>query len=296
MTRGWMTLALRYGVAATVMTAGAALIAPEAVAADATRPSTGNKPAKKPTPPKKKKNNKKKKNPGMGPFEKDEYPLAERARPLVLPDKMGEITVSPTITHAHLIDNVDYFTTGLDFEYGLADVVELGVGTGFMFAPDVDWTNELHVQVHWLAYDSKDFDFAPGVVVPFYFTDGAPFGANIDLTSRYVIDDQFFLTFGQGAIGLVASPDFGLSINGHGAFNWQVDKPIVLFLDTTVFSLLLAPDVDVTGLWETLNVGIGGQYTAARTVDVGARLSYVDTFKVEDEFTFAALLYGRFRF
>lgn len=300
MTR-FAKLGARWVLAVTLFGALAPVVTQEAAAEEVTRPggSSGNKPVKKPAkkPGKKPGKGKDNKHPGKGPFKKSEYPLAERGRPLVLPDHMGQVTVLPEFDHLSFGgDSVDTFGTGVAFDYGLADIVEIGVGTGLVFAPDFDWSHTLYAQVHWLAWDSKDFDFAPGVVVPFTFYEDASFGANIDLTSRYVVADKFFLKFGQGAIGMVASPDFGLSINGNGSVNWQVDKPILLWLDTTVFSFLLAPDVDITGPWETLNVGIGGQYTASRMIDVGLRLGYVDSWQVKEESDINVLLYGRFRF
>ena len=274
MTR-FAKLGARWVLAVTLFGALAPVVTQEAAAEEVTRPggSSGNKPVKKPAkkPGKKPGKGKDNKHPGKGPFKKSEYPLAERGRPLVLPDHMGQVTVLPEFDHLSFGgDSVDTFGTGVAFDYGLADIVEIGVGTGLVFAP--------------------------GVVVPFTFYEDASFGANIDLTSRYVVADKFFLKFGQGAIGMVASPDFGLSINGNGSVNWQVDKPILLWLDTTVFSFLLAPDVDITGPWETLNVGIGGQYTASRMIDVGLRLGYVDSWQVKEESDINVLLYGRFRF
>lgn len=272
---------------ATSFVFGVAVPTPSAYGA--TKPGDGKK-----VPPKKK--GKKKKGPvaeGKGPFKKDEYPLQERNRPLILPDQMGEVTLD--LGYSRFLDT-DFVATTIGFNYGLGDVVELGVGTGLLLAPDVASNETIVVQAHWLAYDEKYFDFAPGLVIPFTFSKGAGFGATIDLTSRYVVSKTVFLTFGQGAIPVIASPDFGLAVVANGGVGYQVGKPTVLFADTSVFTLLLAPDVDVTGLWETLVLGVGGQYSPTPEWDIGARLTLGNTWSVSDSLTFGLGAFAKFRF
>lgn len=230
---------------------------------------------------------------GIGPIPKNQYPLQERMRPLVLPDGMGEVGLDLGYNR---FAKTDFVNTDLSFNYGIGDVVELGAATGLLLAPDADWNRSFVIQGHFLAYDTKSFDFAPGLVLPFVFVDGAGFGAVVDLTSRYVASKTVFLTFGQGALPITFSPDFALALSGNGAVNFQVGKPSVLFVDTSVFTLLLAPDLDVTGLWDVLNLGLGAQYSPTKDWDVGARLGITNVWKLEDSLNAGITAYGRFRF
>jgi hypothetical protein len=229
--------------------------------------------------------------PGTGPFKKADYPLQERLRPLILPNSMGEVTPSLGFQFTDpLIAGL-----GAHFRYGFGNKVDVGVSTGLLLAPDADWNRNITLEAHFLAYDSSEFDFGPGVRIPLTFVDGAQVGAQIDLTSRWVPSD-FFLVFGQNAIDVVAASEVGLNINGNVRLGYQVSKPAALFLDTNVFSLALAPDSGFTGLWEYINLGIGGQYTPTRTVDLGAALTYVNFWELEGANAVGLNLYGKIRF
>ncbi len=292
----------RWGVAVAILSLLSAVPIAEARAGDeASRPD--GKPAqpgkKKPGKKQGKGKNKKPKGPKLkGPFEKDEYPIQEQYRPLVLPNGMGEVTIAPAYRRVNVpvVGGEDFVTTTVDFDYGLGDLVELGVGSGLQFAPDVDWSNEIHAHVHWLAYDGRSFDLAPGVLVPFTFVEGAPLVVSLDALGRYLFADQFFLTFGRRVFDIGVNPDFTLTMNANAGFGVQVSKPAVLWLDTNLLSVPLAPDPTVTGPWDRIAIALGGQYTPARTFDLGLVLSYANVWEVEEESDLGVQLYGRVRF
>lgn len=230
---------------------------------------------------------------GKGPFKKNEYPLQERNRPLILPNQMGEVTLDLGYARAFETDAVG---TNVGFNFGLGDIVELGVGTGLLLAPDVASNQTVIVQAHWLAYDTKFFDFAPGLVIPFVFSDGAPFGTVIDLTCRYVASKTVFLTFGQGAVPVGVSPDFSFGISANGGIGLQVSKPTVLFADTSVFTLYLAPDAVATGFWETLVLNLGAQYSPTPEWDIGGKLALGNTWELDGSLSIGVIAYGKVRF
>ena len=70
----------------------------------------------------------------------------------------------------------------------------------------------------------------------------------------------------------------------------------MLFLDTNVFTLNLAPEAGLTGAWEYLNLQAGVQGTPSRTIDVGGALTYFNFFGLEGANGVGANVYGRFRF
>ena len=274
---------------------GTALVAPVAQAQDSAKPAPGGG-KKKPGGKKGGKKGDKKDNDGVGPFNKKDYPIAERMRPLVLPDGMGEIGVGLPIGITSVAgESATGVGLGLGFGYGLGDVVELGLASGLLLSPDAGWNNTITPRVAWLAYDSKEFDFAPGVSIPLFFGDATAVGVLIDLNSRYVLSDGWFLYFGQGAVPLTVSPDFALGLNVGGGAGWQISKEAVLTLDSNLIQLTLVPDAAISGIWEVLNLRLGGQYSPSRNVDVGASLG-VASLLGNDLTTFSITPYGTFRF
>jgi hypothetical protein len=240
-----------------------------------------------------------KKKEGVGPFKKKDYPMSERLRPLVLPNAMGEVGLDLGIARQSTFGLGDPVTAvGLvgSFAYGIGDVGEIGVATGILLSPDVGFNNQILLHGHYLAYDSKDFDIAPGLLVPIFTVDGAPFGVVIDLPSRYVLSDGLFLRFGQGALPIGLSPDFSLSLVATGGVGYQINPRTVLFADLNVLNILVIPDFQASGLWEVLNLSLGAQYTPVREWDVGAALNLTNVWEAENSFGFGLNVYGRYRF
>jgi hypothetical protein len=297
-------LAARIALVAALLLGGEAIVPVDAVAAGAgakkppPKKTTAKKPppkkgtAKKP-PPKKGKKKKNKKPDGVGPFPKNKYPIPERLRPLVLPNGMGEVGLDLGVGRALETTSASMVAS---FSYGVADVVDFGVATGLLLAPGVDWNHQLLLQGHYLAYDTKEFDIAPGLVLPILAIDGAPFVAVIDLPSRYVLSDGLFLRFGQGALPITFSPDFGLAIAANGGVGYQITGEAVVFGDLNVLTLTLAPAAHLGGPWETLALSLGGQYTPMKELDVGAVLNLGNTWSADGSFVFGLSLYGRYRF
>jgi hypothetical protein len=240
-----------------------------------------------------KRNKNKNKNDGVGPFKKKDYPTSERLRPLVLPNGMGEVGLGLGVNG---VGGATAVGLGADFAYGIGDVAELGASTGLILSPDFAWNQTLTLNGHYLALDTKEFDIAPGVILPLGLYEGAPFGLVIDLPSRYVLSDGLFLRFGQGAVPITLSPDFALAISANGGLGYQIDNKTVLFADTSVFTLALAPDTAVTGLWDVLVLSLGGQYSPTKDWDVGATLGLSNAWGVENSFGYGLNLYGRYRF
>lgn len=243
------------------------------------------------------------KNDGVGPFKKDDYPLAERMRPLILPNGMGEIGADLPITYASFAgDSTTAFGIGTQFNYGLGNKVELGLQPllGFSLSPgDPAWSKTVGVRAAWLAWDSKDFDFAPAVTIPLVFEGDTGIGVNIDLLGRYVLSEGWFLTFGQGAINMLVAPDFGLGINVSGGAGYQFSPKAALLFGTTPLFITLVPagggDVAALGIWDVFNLYATIQYTPSRQWDVG--LTVAPTYFVDAEaLSMGFDIFARFRF
>lgn len=276
---GW----LRTAALATAMVAGSALVAEDAHAQDAAKPKKGKKKGGD--------------NDGVGPFKKKDYPTSERMRPLVLPNGMGEVGLDAPIGIFKVAgDSVTTFGIGPSFAYGLGDLVELGVGTGFLLAPDAAWNRTLAPRVAWLAYDSKEFDFAPGLSIPLVFTDPAVVGLTVDLFGRYVLSEGWFIYFGQGAIPIVVGDPLSLSIAGNAGVGWQINKATVATLDLQPIVIVLAPDAAATGLWDYLSTAIGVQYSPVREWDIGGKIGIFNIWDLDESLVFSITPYARFRF
>jgi hypothetical protein len=252
----------------------------------------------KPPPPKKKtdkkgKKGKKGKDANVGPFKKAKYPIKEIRRPLVLPDSMGEVGLDATFGS---VAGTTYLSAGPAFHYGVADVVDFGLRTDLLLAPNTAWSKSLPIDAHYLAVDTEQFDWAPGLVLPLTFVDGAGFGVVVDLPARYVLNDTVFFTFGQGALPIRFAPDFVLSLAANGGVGFQVDKAVALGLDTNVFTINIAPAFAGTGIWDFLNLGAYGQYSFNRNADLGLRLNVFNAWGVDDTLAVNATLFGAYRF
>lgn len=213
---------------------------------------------------------KKKKGPKYkGPFKKKEYPFKELMRPLTLPEGMGEAGLE--LGYQRFLQT-DFVTSNLTFDYGVTDEVEVGASLGLFFVPDVG-ASALTLRGHYLAYDSKLFDVAPGALFPVGLQDGFPIQLILESPCRYLLTDEFYLYFGQGAIPITLSPNFALSISANGGVGYQLNKEVAFFADTQVLGLLIAPEAGVTGPWQALVLNGGAQYTPIRELDLGGRLT-----------------------
>ena len=217
-----------------------------------------------------KKKKKKKKGPKYkGPFKKKEYPFKELMRPLTLPEGMGEGGLE--LGYQRLLQT-DFVTSNLTFDYGVTDEVELGASLGLYFVPDVG-ASALTLRGHYLAYDSRLFDAAPGVLFPVGLQEGFPIQLIFESPCRYLLTDELYLYFGQGAVPITLSPGFAMAISANGGVGYQLNKEVAFFADTQLLSLVLAPEAGVTGPWQTLVLNGGAQYTPIRELDVGGRLN-----------------------
>ena len=177
---------------------------------------------------------------------------------------------------------------------------ELQPALNFSLAPgDPAWSKLIGLRVAWLAWDSKEFDFAPAVTIPLLFVDDPTIGVNIDLFGRYVLSEGWFLFFGQNALNVAVAPGFGLEINVGGGAGYQINGKTALLFGIEPLTLILVPpgggDPAVTGIWETFNVFATIQYSPAREWDIGLTLSPTYLVPLET-FVFGANAYARFRF
>lgn len=237
----------------------------------------------------------KSKNDGVGPVKKKDYPTAERTRPLVLPNEMGEVGFDLGVGSA---GGATSLSPSVSFDYGVEDVVDFGVSTGLALGLNgggLGW-NGLVLEGHGLAYDSKETDFAPGLVVPITFNNGLGLAAIVDLPARVVLPAGMFVRFGQGAIPVTLAPNFGLQLNANAGFGYQVNNKTAFFIDASLLSLLIAPDAGISGPWDNLSLALGGQYTPTRQWDAGGLLGLANQFGVDNGFGFALTGFGRYRF
>jgi hypothetical protein len=243
----------------------------------------------------------------VGPFKKKDYPVSARLRPLVLPNQMGQIGVDFDASKAAgVVDVTGTATDGtssstalglnVNFDYGIGGRFDFGASTGLLLSPATDWTNGLGLRAHYLSYDTKQLDFAPGLLLPLSFAKGAGLAATVDLPARYVLDNGLFLRFGQGAIPIGLSPDFSLTLVGNGGLGYQVVPAFELFVDTSLVAIRLTPDADFTGIWDTLIFDLGGQYSPTKDWDIGARLNGSNVWKVDNSFYWSLALFGNYRF
>lgn len=279
----------------TGLLGAASFVATEAFAQDNTAAKKKQAAQNKRKAQQQKKKKKADKPDGVGPFKKGEYPLAERLRPLVLPRNMGEVDLFAPIGVASVGGtSTTTFGLGPSFTYGFG-MAEVGLSTGFPLAPDADWSRTIVPRVAWLAWDSKEFDFAPGLSIPLAFVEDTSVSVLVDLTSRYVLSDGWFVYFGQGAIPIGVSPAATLGLNVNGGVGWQLNPRTAFTLDLTALSFDIAPVAVASGIWEFFNPTLGVQYTPTREWDVGARVGLYKVWDL-DGVAFTIAPYAAFRF
>lgn len=246
------------------------------------RPAAGNN-----------RNKAKKKSPWIGPFEKGAYPRAEIQRPLVLPGSMVEAELNGGAVGA--ADTVGG-AVNLRGAVGIGDVLELGVGTGIAIADSVGWNETIGLSAHVLAKDGQRFDWAPGLTVPINLAQGAGFGLDVDLTSRYVTGKKVWMYFGKGAIPIAITPDVGIALAANGGLGFQVSEGTAVLIDTNLARLDILPDVNVTGVWDTFVGNAAVQFSPARRTDLGLRATVANSWTESDALTWGANAYGVVRF
>ena len=278
------------------------LVAPPAMAG----PSTSNQPAsskragaksgKKKNSRKKKK---KKKNEGVGPFAKNKYPQAQIRRPLVLPHKMGQIELGVLAPQVHRTTNALQVLPG--FSYGIEDVVELGASLNFLLLPSPGASPQIELRGHFLVHDSKELDVAPGLRAVLPLNDTVPLVVTAEAPSRYIVDKKLAVAFGRDAATLThltaeggAAP--AVDLRAIGGVIYQANRQVSLTADLGVAWARVLPDVIVSGVWELLDLDVGGQYSWDRRWDVSANVGAMVAWTGPSGLTVRALVAGRYRF
>lgn len=235
----------------------------------------------------------KRKDPYRGPFAKDKYPQREILRPLVLPKQMAEVGVSLDYSRP---GGEDALSSNLNVNFGIGDIVEVGVNTGFNWVPDVNWNETIGLSARVLTSDGRRLDWAPGldVLIP---TGGGAGRLVVDLGARHLFSKRTFLTFGQGAIPITLGSDPVVTLVGNLGIGVQATKATVVIFETTAAQFQVVPSADdpVTGIWETFPLSATLQGSPNRMVDLGLRGTLTTIWEGPD-FEGAVTGYANFRF
>ena len=232
--------------------------------------------------------------PRVGPFAKDDYPLAEVRRPLVLPAGMGEIELA--VGGAGAGDGATW-AIAPTAAVGIGDRLELGIGTDVTVAPDAAWSQRLAVGGHVLVADGRDLDFAPGLIVTPDLSGEGPLQMVVDAPFRYVMSKKSFLYFGRNALPIVFR-DTGAdaTLVGNAGVGLQANARTALLADADLVRVGLSSDTGATGIWEQLRLNAALQYTPDRMIDVGARVGVTQTWDGSSPTGWTGQLYGAARF
>ena len=183
------------------------------------------------------------------PVSRGEYPLSLADRPLVLPHLMLEGTTG--IDYVKLDPTFNATQLGLRAGFGIGDRAQIDVASGILIDPDQEWSKTLTGRVAFLAYDSRELDIAPSVLVPFDFHDGADLISQVGIgaETRYRFNQMIYVFGLRDLLYFVNAPlsatekQWQVGLNGGFGVGVVPIQHLSLELQANLFHLKLAGDM-----------------------------------------------------
>lgn len=202
------------------------------------------------------------------------YPLKVNARPLVLPQGMGQVNGGLTITSVPLgKKTINSSSLGVGFDYGVAQGLELGGSTGLLLSPDFDWTSSFNLRGGYLIKGQRrGLSLAARLEIPLNFGEGQDVLSSINagLSTRYSINKHLALHTGDGMISINFADELTTTFNIPVGVAYQFNKKFNLRLDTRLMS---AGSGDTVSVADTLPINLRAIYAIQRMMDAGVALN-----------------------
>jgi len=235
------------------------------------------------------------------PVSRGEFPLSLGDRPLVLPHLMLEGTTG--VEYVKLNPSLNATQIGLRAGFGILDRGQVDVFSGIFVDPDQEWSKTLAGRIAFLAYDSRDLDIAPSVLVPFDFQDGADLVSEVRIgaETRYRFNRMIYVFGLRDFVYFLNVPtsatqtQWQVGLNGLFGVGYSPIDRLSLELQANLFHLKLAGDVIENRVifGDDIPVGLKALVAVNRWLDVYGQVMMVDLKNGADSMTFFGGLNAR---
>lgn len=211
----------------------------------------------------------------IGPFTKETYPQELIFRPLTLPAGMIEVRPSLSFFKIVLVDDT-FILLNAGVAYGVTDKIEVGLNTGLLLSPDVDWSESIGLYGAFSAIDGDKLDLAPSLSTSLDFADGADVfsGVSIGAGLRYLLSDKLFVRAGQNLLDIIVAPDAGARLNINAGIGFQATPQLAVVADLNMISLKLFGDaVGDSTFFDPFGVTLTGLFAVSNKLDAYAQIS-----------------------
>ncbi|HUJ26798.1 MAG TPA: hypothetical protein VLW85_12315 [Myxococcales bacterium] len=234
-----------------------------------------------------------------GPFSHSQYPMELGDRPLVLPNLMLEgttqfeyVKIGPSSTTSGI---------GLRAALGIGDVAQIDLNSSIFVDPESKWSKVLFARAGFLAYDSRQLDIAPSLLVPLDFNSNADLlsGAMVGAETRFRIDNLIYVYGLRDLLllgwGTAYNDELSAEINGTVGVGIEPMHHVSLELDATLFRIKVAGKGDASRLIfsDEIPVAAKALFAINRQFDIVAQLIAPDLKNGFDSLTFVGGLNAR---
>lgn len=173
-----------------------------------------------------------------------EYPVVFIERPLTLPARMTQVSLSAGYSFVEEEDDVS--STRVGAVVGLTGWWQVSASTRWRLAPERAWGDVVGVGSRVLVVDTARFDFAPGLSVPVLFDGDRETGAvpavTIDAIARIRAARGIALYLGDDLVTFGLAGDRAASIDLDAALVTQVNDHLAVRISAEVLHVRLRGD------------------------------------------------------
>ena len=156
------------------------------------------------------------------------------------------------------------------FDYGVAQSLEIGGGTGLLLSPDVDWSSSFTLRGGYLLPTSqrKGLSVAARLEIPLSFAENTDTLSSMtaSLSTRYRINKQLALHTGDGLISMNFANDLTTTVIVPIGAAYQLNKRFNIRLDTRLLSTGSGSTVNIS---DTIPLELRALYAIRRMMDAG---------------------------
>jgi len=211
----------------------------------------------------------------------EDYMLLER--PMVLEN--GKFQGAVGFNSAKF--GISLHSLAVNAAYGLMDVAEIGVGTGFNLNGASGWNKFINIGAGALVMDTEQIDIAPRVDVPLSFVSG---GDTLTLVAigadtRIKLNEQLAIFAGHGLLPILVNPASAMALALNVGVGYQANDQVALRLDTQLANIKLSGAAANTSIADAVQMGLNAIFSANEMLDVFAAFGTTDISDIGNQYS-----------